>query len=820
MKKNKLTPIYLSFLLSSIFLNSLLFAQKTTDSTDELYKKVFGSKTEEEKTILVDATLGDFFVGEVSAIISNESLKYVSGKDLYFIIKDKIKEDVLTKYQIAQEMLRPEQLPFKVTYHPAEIRLSISLAAEDIKPNDANVYDDLIPYFSRKAIDPAPFSMGINYKVEQAFYKNTNQQDNLLAQVDAFATIKKVSLENQMSYLSNRENKIARQNSRAIFDRPHRMQRFEFGDVNFPILGYQQGYSIGGFSFYKDFALNPYRMVTPTSSFEYQVESRSLVKTFVNNVLLKTEYMNPGRYQIRDIPLNNGLNKIVVELIDEFGQTKTFVYNESGSLDLLASNVSRYSLSAGYTSIDSFGAKKYEDDQGVLLSSFYQHGMNRHWTLGGYHQGKKSYNILGLNNILSTVYGNWSHDITGMKNKFHSGVVSQLTYQLNLFGAYWFDSHNLTAKVEYRSPFFSEVGANIRNSFDFAYNLSYSVPLFEKMNLALGGTYQTPTIAENARMSVNTSLTAKLFESSSLTLYAARARDEVKNWSNQMYVFFNMTFGDSSTFVSAFYEKESRTKRLTLIRDNGIKYNDVKVSATADQNNVSKNASLDLQYNTVLADLGARSEATQNGAREGFRTTIRFLSSFAYVYNEGQHGFSIGRPISNSFVIFKPNKGWEDQKFGVQTSSGINDSSTGLFGESMVSSLTPYQYKRIQLDPSQLDPGYVLKQESFVVYPRKNSGHLFTVGESGFLVIRGQLIDKKKNPISLQVGVVANEAGEQVTFFTDREGQFFIEGVKATSSFLKLDNEQYKVIKLELSKDQKGILDLGKIVIDESEANL
>lgn len=120
------------------------------------------------------------------------------------------------------------------------------------------------------------------------------------------------------------------------------MQRFEVGDVNFPILGYQQSFQIGGISFYRDFSLNPYRVVNPTSSFEYRIDSRSLVKTYVNNILLKTEYMNAGSYSVKDIPLNNGINKILVEVLDELGATKTFIFNESGSLDLIAEGVSRY----------------------------------------------------------------------------------------------------------------------------------------------------------------------------------------------------------------------------------------------------------------------------------------------------------------------------------------------------------------------------------------------------------------------------------------------------------------------------------------------
>ena len=105
-----------------------------------------------------------------------------------------------------------------------------------------------------------------------------------------------------------------------------------------------------------------------------------------------------------------------------------------------------------------------------------------------------------------------------------------------------------------------------------------------------------------------------------------------------MYFFFNMTFGESSTFASAFYERESQMKRLTLIRDNGKKYNDLKISAVADQNKINKAGSLDLQYNTVLADLGARQEVINpKGGVAGYKTSLRYLSAFAFVYNNEEY---------------------------------------------------------------------------------------------------------------------------------------------------------------------------------------
>ena len=788
-------------------------------STDELFKKVFGKASAEEKKTLVDISLGDFFIGEIPVTLVGEKVVSLSGSELKKLLADKIRDEKIVKYPILDGDVKPENLPFKILYHPAELRVSVLIPAEDLRPNDANVYDDLMPYYSRKAIEPAPFSFGVNYKLEQSFNHKTNQTDTFTAQTDAFMNIQKIAFENRMTYLSTREREWGRQGTRAIYDRPNRMQRIEVGDVGYPIIGYQQAFSLGGASFYRDFSLNPYRVVSPTSSFEFQVDNRSLVKTFVNNILLKTEYMNAGRYSVKDIPLNNGLNRIVVEITDEFGVTKTLTFNESGSLDLLAEGVSRYALATGYPSLENDGNLKYVEDDGAFVSGFYQHGFKKYWTTGIYAQGNKKYSMLGTNHILSSAYGNWSFDVAGSKNDFNTGYVSQATYQLNLFGAYWYDSHTLTTKLEYRSPFFNEAGENFRNRFDTTLSASYSVPMFERFNVALGGSYQNPTIAENARLAFNGSLTTKIVESSSLTVYAGKTRDEFKTWSNQIYFFFNMTFGASSTFASAFYENETQTKRLTVIRDSGKKFNDLKVSASADDNKSSKNASLDLQYNTVLADVGARQEVLKpNSESEGYKTSVRLLSAFAFVHNGDDFAFSVSRPISNSFVIFKPNDGWKGQQFGVQTSGGINDTSTGLFGESLVSSLAPYQYRRLQLDPSNLDPGYILGQESFVVYPRRNSGHLFVIGKSGLLVLKGSLVDKNNNPLPLKVGFFTSGTSQRSTpFFTDRDGQFFIEGVEPGMGTIQVDDEAFSPAQIDLSTKKQGMVEMGSIVLPEGD---
>lgn len=810
--------IKIKFLAALLILLSLV-NDSQAQSSDDLFKKVFG-KVQESKIILIDVTMGEFLLGEIRATVVGEKIQSLSGADLEKLLIDKIQDEKKGIYTFGNSQIDPSKLPFKINYSPLELRISIEIPGHDLKPQDANLFENLVPYLSRKSVTAAPFSFGTNYKLEEVQNNKLNQQSFFQANTDSFMNIKSVSVENQMNYLSNRAAGWYRQNSRLTYDRPNQMQRFEMGDVNFPVLGHQQSRALGGVSLYRDFSLNPYRTTGVTSSFEYEIETRSLVRTYINNIILKTEYMNPGRYSVKDIPLNNGVNKIVVEVTDEFGKKKVLIFNEAGSVDLLSPSLSRYSLAAGYPSIDTEVRKKYEDQNGAFISGFYQYGLKKNWSAGAYLQGNKNYHLLGTNNILATQYGNWSLDAVGSNNKFHSGSAIQAIYQLNIFGSYWYDSHTFTSRIEYREPWFNEGGESIKNRFDFIMSSSYSVPLFEKINIALGGNYHNPRSGNISKFGFDTSVTSKIFDATSLTFYYARSRDENRLWATQLYFFLNISFGETGTYASAFYEKNAQSKRLNLIHDDGKKLNNFKVSASVDDNRTTRDGSLDLQYNTTLADIGIREDVIHTkGQSTGARTSFRFLSSFSYVHNGEDSGFSISRPISNSFVIFKPNSEWKGQRFGIQ-SSGETDTESGLFGESLISGLTPYQYRRLQLDPSLLEPGHVLGQESFVVYPRYRSGHLFTVGKSGFLVVRGFILDKDQKPQPLKVGFWISKSGKTTPFFTGREGEFFIEGVSPELGQIQLEGDDFEAREINLEKSKSGMIDIGNIVLPYKESRL
>ena len=778
------------------------------ESSEDLFKKVFGHE-QVSKKINIDVTLKEYFLGTISVWAQGKTIVKVSGHDLNELLLSKIRENKKKIYTFPEDDIAVEKLPFKVKFSESELRLTLLIPDEDLAPLDSALFDDVIPYYAKNAVPAAPFSFGTNYKIEKNFRKNLNSPDSIEGQTDSFLNIKKVVLENQMYYNSIKDDPWYRQSSKISYDHQKRMERYELGDINYPVIGYLQGRSLGGISFYRDFSLNPYKHSTPTSSFEYEIQSRSLVKTYINNSLVKTEYMNPGHYSVKDVPLNNGLNKILVEVTDEFDKKKVYLFNEAGSLDLLAPKLSRYALSAGFPATDTDLTKKYDQQNGPLVSGFYQKGINKNWTLGGYAQGNRNFSLLGSNTILATTYGNFLLDLVGTQNRQNKGEVVATTFQHNFFGAYWYSAHTFTTKVEYRSPWFNEAGENFQNRFDVTTTASYSIPLFEKFNVAISGLYQNPTLAPNARFSYDTSLTANLFNSNSLSLYMGRARDEYKVWSTQIYCFLNISFSNQETFASLFYENQSQTKRISVMKDSGKKVNDLKISASAEDNTNARNGNLDLQYNSSLADLGVREEIfSYKSGSHSSKTSLRLLSSFSFVYDKNDFAFSLGRPIANSFVIFKPAKEFRGQRFGTE-----NDSDSGLFGESLMSGLTPYQYRRLQLNPIHLEPGHYLGQESYVLLPRFRSGHLFVVGKNNLFVLKGVIKDQSKKPLPLRVGFFTGVDHKAIPFFTNREGEFFIEGSRTSQGQIQIDDEIYSPYDLTIDNAKTGIIDVGEIVL-------
>ncbi len=783
------------------------------DSSEDLYKKVFGQKTD-EKEVQASAVFEDRIIGELRVRAKGKSLISIKRDDLILAISTFVHDEKIELLKKMSEDINPSDMPFTTNYQSNDLILDLDIPDNWIKPIEQSFLDDFIPYYSKKAVAPAPYSMQLNYKAEYIYQSNRTENNSIQGVVDSSIFLNKFVVDNSVTYQEQRSKNWYRENTVLTYDFQDRLTRLQAGDVVNNTIGFLQSKNIGGGSLYRDFSLNPYRVSYPTSRFDFTITKRSLVRTYVNNLLIKSEYLNPGKHTLKDIPLNNGVNKILVEIEDEFGEKKILTFNEANSQDLLARGQSRFDFTAGKVSRDLDDKKDYNAYKDVFYSTFYQYGHRKNLTVAAYTQGLGKFSLYGAQSLLATKRGNLIFDLAKSKNEDFSGIASRLTYQLNLFGPYWYDSHTFSARLENRAEKFNETEVKSINFFDLLTNLSYSIPIYDALNASFGANYSKSRILNlSDKWGGDFSLSAKIGNDATLTFSYARSRDESKRWQTLSYAFINFNIPEHSTYVSGFYDHQSNTQRITAIHDTGKRINDVKIAAIAEQDTANKQASLDTTYNSQLIDLGLRIEhAKRKGSDSYYRAIPRILGGISLVYDKENLGGTITRPINGSFAIFKSHKDFKDQSFGIRSYGNETESKTGLFDEALLTGLTPYQYRQVQLDPTYLDPGYSLGQESFVLLPRYKSGHLFIVGEAGQVALRGFFVDSKKNPLVYKVGYLIESDNREkiIPFFTNKNGQVLIEGVAPKK--YKIQIEEFGEHEIDLT-GKKGFVDFGNMAI-------
>ena len=207
-----------------------------------------------------------------------------------------------------------------------------------------------------------------------------------------------------------------------------------------------------------------------------------------------------------------------------------------------------------------------------------------------------------------------------------------------------------------------------------------------------------------------------------------------------------------------------------------------------------------------MADFFLKSRVDKNLDDKKYELhSIGMSSSLLFAYDNG-FVFSLSRPNTGSFAIFKRSKNLSDQNIKVRSTSTFADTESPLFGDPAITNLIPYQYRDIQLDPTLLSSGLSLKQEIYVIQPTFKSGHLMQIEDNGLKAIQGKLIANNK-PIALKVGSI-----DGTPFFTDREGFFYVDGVSFDEFKISILNKKSKTIRI--NKDKTGIIDIGSIEID------
>lgn len=777
---------------------------------EELHEKVFGKKRN-SVTTTIDFFAGGIALGSVRVKLQGETLLEIEKLSLLSVLRDKLShEELIRLSSIEKEWLSPEEINLGIRFSPEILGVVSTIPLNKLSPEERVLKE--ISENKNRAITPAPIGGAISMRGEQFWADERLGGGYFLGGFDSFLNAGGLVLENQTTYQSNLQNRWFRGDTRLVKDFHESMIRTQVGDVNYQTIGFQTLRPIGGINIGRNFLLNPYRTPYPKFNRDFVVKTRSKVTYFVNGNLIKSEFLAPGRYSVRDVPLVNGINNIVVEIEDDLGRKEVLNFLQTTSINLLNEGESKFDLSIGYPFQDIDQKREYNKES-LLTSGFFQYGFNSLFTAAAYGQNFEEFNLGGLETIFATGIGNFSLGGAWGGDELNKGTVIGLGYNLSIVRPQWFSAHNLNIRHEVRQDDFIQTWGGTPQRLKNLTSVHYSLPIFSLLTLGVGGNYgEKNERGEVDKYGYDASLSVRLLSNVNATVYAARNRDEFGETNDMAYLLVNIAFPEKNQYLTAYADTSNQTRRLTYTKDNLNKLNTFKGQASIENNKTANVGDADLLFNGKLADLGIHATGFQyeNGDPTVGRYSARVHSSLVFAGSSEGWSWALSRPVQTSFALLAPNEHMENQKFSVKSTSPFSEGISDFMGKTVFVNLLPYQYREIQLDPSALDIGHSLGQENYVLFPTYRSAHLIFVGAPGKVTVRGRLSSAEGNE-GLRSGEIVAQNGERSLFFTNRKGQFLLENLVPGTYTLKTDDERQA--EFIIPPKAKGLFDLGQLEI-------
>lgn len=176
---------------------------------------------------------------------------------------------------------------------------------------------------SRRVADGRPAD--IVYRRDTSFFVNYALGANGQTTVDALSAAAEAGLSLRGSLLASTfsrstDGRIQRGFTQWTVDDRKRLMRLTAGDQfgNTGALG--GGAVLGGLGISRDFGLDPYLVTTPTKDLRGIATTPSTVDVYVNDKLVRSEALPPGKFELEDVLLESGHGSTRLVIRDAFGR--------------------------------------------------------------------------------------------------------------------------------------------------------------------------------------------------------------------------------------------------------------------------------------------------------------------------------------------------------------------------------------------------------------------------------------------------------------------------------------------------------------------
>lgn len=578
-----------------------------------------------------------------------------------------------------------------------------------------------------------------------------------------------------------------RLDTRWTLDNPQKMRSIHIGD-NLSLPGsWGRSVNFGGIQWATNFGTNPYFKTTPFTSVRGEATIPSTVDIFVNNALVNRHAIQPGPFNINEIPLITGQGEVRVVTTDLQGKQQVTVLPYFAGTDLLRAGVHQYDYELGVIRNNYSTAS---NDYGRLMAL----AMDR----------------IGINDSLT---GEWRGEIVG-KQQTAGLSASAAMFQAATVNASTALSHNpkglgglFSLGIQHQSRVFN-FGTNLQFATHYFTQLGLQpdeAPIHLQTQTFLGFPnvfhgnvglsyihqqhYDKPTVnilSANYNRSLNRDWFLGL---TGLANLGAQAEKTV--FLSISYVLDSQTSLNINGQVGASNSQSTIQLNRSLPSDTGFGYN-----ITANMGDTpNQRAILNYQGPYGNYSLGAGHQSNTTDYQANVAGSLTLFDEHIY----------FNRTITSSFGIAKvadiPNITIyaDNQPIG----------KTHKDGTLLVPNLRPYEKSTLKIDPNELPLDTQLITNEINVIPFLHSGVLanFKVSHSRNAIFK--VIDRQNQPLPSET-IIVNQAQQE--FPIGMNGEVFATQLDEVTHFTATWEDKTCHFSLSYPKTNEPIPDLGVVV--------
>lgn len=647
--------------------------------------------------------------------------------------------------------------------------------------------------------------------------------ERFAADIDAAINLYGVVAEAEFRYDDLRERAFSRDDIRLSYDDRRSLMRYEIGDLSIGKRPFQASPRIGGVAAFRKFSIDPYLNIRPVPSQSFELDSEARVEIVLNGQVLRTIDLRPGRYRLQDFPLiPSAANDIELRITYASGEVEVLLFPAFYDFELLENGLADYGLNIGVPYRDRDGRRIYDDGNYNVLG-YFRYGVSDTLTLGANWEGDEHFDTVGGETIWASPLGTWALNFaTDLRDPgFDSG---QATLQYRWRDADRERDRAIDGSIQLTGRDFRTLSQLFSENF-------VKMQARARVGQAVGPDTRAQVSAGYARyrglegdsyfLGVNATHALGRVQLSGGVEYRQDGDDRGLVFQASLAI----PFAGGSLFSN--YRSEDNNVRVQYNRFEPYGLGSINASMAAERRDGRDRAFARLGYVANRFEANVQQIATNyfsdSDARD-LRTELRAGS--ALVFADGH--VALSRPVTNSFAVFRSAAGGDfDLAVDPQTGFGAVDTRyvarSGALGPAVVNNITPYFNRTIRVDAPEAPAGTSLGGQVYTLNSSYRGGFYIPVGTEANAAVVGNLVDRDGDPVAFITGTVAPAEGieaegqaerEEVLFFTNRAGRFYIEGLVGGRSYLLLPGEHPGTsVTISIPEDFVGLLQLSEPLV-------